>query len=101
MFKIGAGALAVGVLGVGGASRCRGGARTITIAGGQEGGFYLRFARLLAGEIDSADVGLLCQARQTDGSVDNIRLVSAGAADIGLTQADTVLAAMRAEAPFG
>lgn len=101
MFKIGAGALAVGVLGVGGASRCRGGARTITIAGGQEGGFYLRFAALLADEIDKADVGLLCEPRQTDGSVDNIRQVSTGAADVGLTQADTALAAVRGEAPFG
>jgi TRAP transporter TAXI family solute receptor len=80
-----------------GAGRYGGPDRTITIAGGQRGGFYLQVARLLANEISTAEPGLRCRASETNGSVDNVELIGAGRADLGVCQADVALAAVETE----
>lgn len=77
-----------------GGQRYRGDERTITIAGGQSGGFYLKVARLLAHEISTAEPGLRCRAVATDGSEDNIARIRSGRADLGICQSDVALTAM-------
>jgi uncharacterized protein len=78
-----------------GAGRYRGAERTITIAGGQSGGFYLQVARLLAHEINAVEPGLRCRALATGGSEDNIALIRSGGADIGISQSDVALTAVK------
>lgn len=78
----------------------RGPSRTVTIAGGQPGGFYLEFAQVLAREINAAEPNLRCEAVDTDGSVSNVELIREGKADIGVSQTDIALAAMAGQSPF-
>ncbi len=78
----------------------RGPSRTVTIAGGQPGGFYLEFAQVLAREIAAAEPGLRGKAIATGGSVRNIELIQAGEADIGVSQTDIALSAVAGESPF-
>jgi len=78
----------------------RGPSRTVTIAGGQPGGFYLEFAQVLAREINAAEPGLRCTAIDTEGSVSNIELIRAGKADIGVSHTDIALAAIDGRSPF-
>lgn len=81
-------------------SRYSGPERTVVLAGGEPGGFYQPFAELLAQEITAAEPRLLCTVRSTEGSVDNIRLVASGRADVGIALADAVHAARAALVPF-
>lgn len=83
-----------------GTGRYRGEARPIRIAGGQQGGFYLEVAGLLARAINAAEPGLHCTPRETNGSVENITMVNSGAADIAVCQSDVALAAVEGTAPF-
>ncbi|WP_199432187.1 TAXI family TRAP transporter solute-binding subunit [Qaidamihabitans albus] len=78
----------------------RGPQRSLTIAAGERGGFYLAFAELLAAELDRAEPRLHCAAVSTEASVDNIGLVRDGEADLALTLADAVEAAVTGAAPF-
>lgn len=83
-----------------GGSRYHGPERTITIAGGQPGGFYLEVAELLAREVTAAEPSLSCTAIETGGSVDNVRLISSGHADVGVCQSDVALTALQGASPF-
>jgi TRAP transporter TAXI family solute receptor len=74
--------------------------REITIAGGQDGGFYWEFAQLLAREVNAAEPRLHCSAEKTFGSVENIELIGAGDAHIGVCQSDVALAAVHGTEPF-
>ncbi|MEV4319912.1 TAXI family TRAP transporter solute-binding subunit [Actinocrispum sp. NPDC049592] len=78
----------------------RGSDRPLTIAAGEEGGFYLAFAKLLADQVNQADVGLRCTAVPTQASVANLELLQSGKADLALVLADTALTASKGNSPF-
>ncbi|MCL9758848.1 TAXI family TRAP transporter solute-binding subunit [Frankia sp. AiPa1] len=67
---------------------------TISIAAGEPDGFYIEFANLLRPLLDA-------QVMQTLGSVQNIRAVAAGTADLGLALADSLDAARTGGPAFG
>lgn len=83
-----------------GGYRYRGDERTIRIAGGQEGGFYLEVANLLAEQISSAEPNLRCTPLETGGSVQNVQMINSGQADVAVSQSDVALAASRGIGPF-
>jgi TRAP transporter TAXI family solute receptor len=74
--------------------------RTLTIAAGESGGFYLTFGRLLAAQINAVEPWLRCTAVETTASVANIDLLRAGRADLALVLADTARAANSGQPPF-
>ncbi|RSM78583.1 C4-dicarboxylate ABC transporter substrate-binding protein [Kibdelosporangium aridum] len=74
--------------------------RTLTIAAGEEGGFYLAFAKLLAGQITAAEPRLQCSALTTQASQANVDMVRAGQADLALVLADTAQTAVAGNRPF-
>ncbi|CAM4175059.1 TAXI family TRAP transporter solute-binding subunit [Kibdelosporangium persicum] len=74
--------------------------RTLSIAAGEEGGFYLAFARLLAGRITAAEPRLTCTALTTKASQANLEMVVTGKADLALVLADTAQTAMAGRSPF-
>jgi uncharacterized protein len=67
--------------------------RTLTIAAGEPGGFYLEFAELLATEITTAEPGLHTRAVPTGGSLDNLHRLAAGQVDLALVLTDAAQAA--------
>ncbi|SHG66804.1 TAXI family TRAP transporter solute-binding subunit [Streptoalloteichus hindustanus] len=75
--------------------------RSLTVAGGESGGFYLAFAELLAAEINAAEPRLRATARTTEGSLANIDLLRSGQAQLALVLADTAQAAGSGELPGG
>lgn len=83
-----------------GSGRYGGPDRRIRIAAGLPGGFYLKVARLLANEINSAEPGLECTPLRTNGSVENIMKIVSGDADIAVCQSDVALAAVSGTDPF-
>ncbi|MEW2499608.1 MULTISPECIES: TAXI family TRAP transporter solute-binding subunit [unclassified Amycolatopsis] len=78
----------------------RGPERSVTIAAGEEGGFYLAFAEVLAGEVSRAEPRLHCTAVPTEASVVNVERVRDGKADLGLVLADVAQSALAGRAPF-
>lgn len=78
----------------------RGPARTITIAAGEPGGFYLAFADVLATELNRAVPALRCIALPTEASVENVGCVQEGTADLGLVLADVAQSALAGDRPF-
>ncbi|SEQ98156.1 hypothetical protein SAMN04487818_101169 [Actinokineospora terrae] len=90
------------LLGVMGAVGCSytGPSRRVRIAAGEAGGFYVEFARLLAGEMNAAEPELRVEVVETLGSVMNIARISAGEAELGLVLADTLAAARAGSPPF-
>ncbi|GAA5160309.1 TAXI family TRAP transporter solute-binding subunit [Pseudonocardia eucalypti] len=81
---------AMGTGALGWAAGCgTGGARELTVAAGEPGGFYLEFAQLLAREIPARESSLRVRALATEGSRDNLRLLSEGRADLALTLVDS------------
>lgn len=74
--------------------------RSLTIAAGEPGGFYIAFGRLLAAQINATEPWLHCTATETTASVANIDLLRAGKADLALVLADTARAAGAGQAPF-
>ncbi|MGI5130207.1 TAXI family TRAP transporter solute-binding subunit [Pseudonocardia sp. CA-107938] len=87
-------AAGIGVL----AAACSPGAPPrLAIAGGEDGGFYLEFAGLLATQLSVH--GRPAAALPTGGSVENIQLVRDGRATVGLTLADVVDGARRGTLP--
>ena len=74
--------------------------RSLTIAAGEAGGFYLAFGRLLAAQINATQSWLRCTAVETTASVANIDLLRAGKADLALVLADTARAASSGQSPF-
>lgn len=75
-------------------------ARSLTIAAGEPGGFYLAFGRLLADQINATQPWLHCTAIETTASVANIDLLRGGKADLALVLADTARAASSGQSPF-
>lgn len=78
----------------------RGPNRTLTIAGGEQGGIYLEFAQVLARQITATVPTLSCRAIPTAGSLENADLLAAGRAQLGLMLVDSALAGVRGQAPF-
>jgi TRAP transporter TAXI family solute receptor len=78
----------------------RGSDQALSIAAGEEGGFYLAFAKLLADQVNQADVGLRCTAVPTQASVANLELLRTGQADLALVLADTAQIATTGDHPF-
>ncbi|GAA3570178.1 TAXI family TRAP transporter solute-binding subunit [Amycolatopsis ultiminotia] len=78
----------------------RGPERTVTIAAGESGGFYLAFADVLAAEVTRAEPRLRCVALPTEASVENVERVRDGTADLGLVLADVAQSALAGEPPF-
>jgi TRAP transporter TAXI family solute receptor len=74
--------------------------RPLTIAAGEEGGFYLAFAKLLAERITQDEPRLDCTAMATEGSQANLELLRTGGADLALVLADTAETAVAGDRPF-
>lgn len=70
----------------------RGPQRTLRIAAGQQGAFYLAFAKLLATEIHNEESRLHATAVPTEGSLENLQQLRAGRADLALVLADAAQA---------
>ncbi|SNQ50144.1 C4-dicarboxylate ABC transporter substrate-binding protein [Frankia canadensis] len=91
---LGAGAAALGVAVDGVTSSCSSHDRTVSIAAGEPDGFYIEFANLLRPFLHARVVPTL-------GSVQNIRAVDSGSADLGLALADSLDAARTGAPAFG
>ncbi|WP_018681792.1 TAXI family TRAP transporter solute-binding subunit [Actinokineospora enzanensis] len=74
--------------------------RTVRVAAGESGGFYVEFARLLAAEVNAADPATRTEVVETLGSVMNVEQVATGRADLALVLADTLAAARAGATPF-
>nr|WP_276320558.1 TAXI family TRAP transporter solute-binding subunit [Amycolatopsis suaedae] len=74
--------------------------RRLAIASGERGGFYLAFAEQLAAVLNRVEPNLRAVAVPTQASVDNLRLLGTGEADLALTLADSAESATRGEPPF-
>ena len=74
-------------------------ARGLTIAAGELGGFYIEFAELLAAEIRAEQPSLRATAVRTEGSLDNLRLLAEGKADLALVLADAAQAHASSDGP--
>lgn len=61
----------------------------IVLATGSEGGAYARFGRRLAKRVEAAS-GIDVQVRNTSGSLENLRLLRDGSADVAYVQSGTV-----------
>ena len=81
------GALALGLSGCAGGGYA-GPVRTLAIAAGEPGGFYIEFAELLAAEIEAEEPKLRAVPVSTGGSQDNLRMLAEGRADLALALAD-------------
>ena len=62
--------------------------QTITVAGGEPGGFYLEFASLLADALTRHSVAQTARALETGGSLDNMDRLAAGEATLAVALAD-------------
>jgi uncharacterized protein len=74
--------------------------RELRIAAGEEGGFYLAFAKLLAERITEDEPRLRCTAMVTEASQANLELLRTGGADLALALADTAQTAIAGDRPF-
>ena len=72
--------------------------RTVRIAAGEPGGFFLAFSELLAKRIQQDEPNLRCTVVTTQGSVENIQRLRDGNADLALSLAD--VATSVAETPL-
>ncbi|RZS39118.1 hypothetical protein EV193_104331 [Herbihabitans rhizosphaerae] len=99
ILRAGAG-LAAGFAGGCAAGGYDGPERTVRIAAGEPGGFYVEFARVLAAEIHDAEPALNCVVTETGGSVANLQQAADGRADLALSLADVASAALHGRTPF-
>jgi TRAP transporter TAXI family solute receptor len=74
--------------------------RVFTFASGPSGGQYTRFGVALIEGIAKAGGKAVVRNRETDGSVQNARLLARGEADYALIQSDVAARAVAGEAPF-
>jgi TRAP transporter TAXI family solute receptor len=72
----------------------------LVLATGPAGGPYARFGRLLSREVRARSDALALEAVTSAASVENLRAVAAGRADLGLSLADMAVAAVAGRAPF-
>lgn len=82
-----------------GAGSYRGPERTLTIAAGQQGAFYLAFTELLVTEIHHEEPRLRATAIPTDGSLENLQWLRDGRADLAVTLADAAQAVVTIGGP--
>jgi TRAP transporter TAXI family solute receptor len=73
---------------------------TFTVATGPEGSEYARFGRSLIEAVNAAAPTVRLRQRASDGSVDNVRILSRGEADYAIVQADVAAAALAGEDVF-
>ena len=90
-------AAGLGVLAAASGACSGGGPPPLTVAAGEDGGFYLEFAQLLVAQLTAR--GMPADALSTGGSVENIELVRDGRATVALTLADVVDGARRGNLP--
>lgn len=69
---------------------CGADVRRLRVAAGDDGGIYAAFAALLAPRLEARVDGLEVEVAVTAGSVDNLRRLGRGEADVGLALADSV-----------
>ncbi|MEW2256554.1 TAXI family TRAP transporter solute-binding subunit [Streptomyces sp. NPDC047869] len=72
----------------------------LRLATGAPGGPYHAFGRALAAEAERGGARSRIIALGTSASVDNLRMLAAGSADLGLAMADAAEDAVRGRAPF-
>ncbi|WP_371502805.1 TAXI family TRAP transporter solute-binding subunit [Kitasatospora sp. NBC_00374] len=72
----------------------------LRLAAGPEGGPYETFGRRLADEVHRTHSGLSVQVLSTAASVQNLRLIGEGRAELGLTLADSAADAIAGRAAF-
>lgn len=75
-------------------------AQDVRIATGVPGGVYNPYGKAFAGVINKHSAPLSALARPTEGSVENLKLLQKGDADMAFTLADTAGPALRGEPPF-
>lgn len=73
---------------------------TVTIATGNPGGVFTRYGAALSTVLSDRLTNVTAEIRLTDASVQNLRLVSAGTCDLGLSLGDTASDAVRGTGPF-
>ncbi|MFD7713640.1 TAXI family TRAP transporter solute-binding subunit [Streptomyces sp. NPDC059785] len=76
-------------------------AGVLRLATGEKAGLHAAFGRLLAREVEARLPRLRCRVLTTAASVDNLRLLDAGRADLALVLTDTARTAAEGAAPFG
>jgi TRAP transporter TAXI family solute receptor len=69
------------------------------VAGGEQGGFYLEFATLLAQSLERHGVARHASTLETGGSVDNMDRITRGAATLGISLADAAVNSIAGPAP--
>lgn len=94
---LGAGGLGLCAL-VGCGSDARDDVGSLRIACGEPGGTYIQFGQLLADALVGADIAADAEALTTDGSVENLRLLESGEAQLAMCLADS--AALSAWPPY-
>lgn len=92
------GALAGAALLISGAAQAQ--QKTLSIATGGTGGVYYPLGGGLANILTKQIPGLSATAEVTGGSVDNLKLVGAGRADIGFSQVDAAVDAINGQDKF-
>jgi TRAP transporter TAXI family solute receptor len=75
-------------------------AHTFTLATGPEGGEYARFAQSLIEAVNAAAPDVKLRQRASEGSVDNMLILSRGEADYAIVQADVAAAAAAGDDVF-
>lgn len=71
-----------------------------TFASGPRGGHYTRFGSALVAGLAKAGARATVRNRETEGSVQNARLLARGEADYAIIQSDVAVRAFAGEAPF-
>jgi uncharacterized protein len=74
---------------------------SLTLATGNPGGVFAAYGDALAAVLTSRLDGVTVRTRSTDASVENLRLVAAGEADLGFSLGDTAADAVRGTGDFG
>jgi uncharacterized protein len=74
---------------------------TLTLATGNRGGVFDRYGEALATVLGRRLANVDATTVPTDASVENVRLVASGRADLGFTLADTAADAVRGTGTFG
>lgn len=92
------GALAGAALLISGAAQAQ--QKTLSIATGGTGGVYYPLGGGLANILTKQTPGLSATAEVTGGSVDNLKLVGAGRADVGFSQVDAAVDAINGQDKF-
>lgn len=72
----------------------------LRIAAGSTGGIYFQYAQALAGVAEREMPGVDASVRVTSASIENLRLVADGKAEVGFSLADSAAQAVTGRSPF-